>query len=264
MSEWFQAVLLGLLEGLTEFIPVSSTGHLIVVGHLIEFKGDRAATFEVFIQLGAILAVVFIYKDKFLGLLDFEKKSGFSGANGIVLLALTTAPALVVGLLIHSYIKTYLFNPMTVALGLGLGGLVMIWAERHLPKPAESSLDEILKGDAFKIGLFQCLAMWPGVSRSGATIIGGMMIGMHRKVASEYSFLAAVPVMCAATIFDLYKSRDFLSAADVPIFLIGFVVSFISAWFAVKFFLRLISTHTLEAFGWYRVALSVGILAFML
>ncbi len=263
MSEWFLAVLLGLVEGLTEFIPVSSTGHLIVAGDLLKFTGDKAATFDVFIQLGAILAVVFIYKEKFLGLLSFEKKDGFSGMNGIILLALTTAPALVIGFLVHSYIKTYLFNPTTVALGLGLGGVIMIIAERKLPTAEETTLDQIQRGDALKVGFFQCLAMWPGVSRSGATIIGGMMIGMHRKIASEYSFLAAVPVMCAATIYDLYKSRSFLSLSDVPFFAIGFVVSFISAWFAVRFFLKLISTHTLEAFGWYRIGIAALILAFV-
>lgn len=258
-----QAVLLGLVEGLTEFIPVSSTGHLIVAGDLLKFQGEKAATFDVFIQLGAILAVVLIYHEKFLGLLDFKSKAGFSGVGGIRLLALTTAPALVVGALIHSYIKTHLFNPTTVAFGLGLGGAVMILAERHLPTPAETALDQIKPREALYVGLFQCLAMWPGVSRSGATIIGGMMIGLHRRIASEYSFLAAVPVMCAATIFDLYKSWRFLTPSDIPTFAIGFVVSFISAWFAVKFFLRLISTHTLKAFGWYRIAVALLILGFV-
>ncbi len=263
MSEWMKAVLLGLVEGLTEFIPVSSTGHLIITGDLLAFKGNAASTFEVFIQLGAILAVVFLYKERFIGLLDFKKKTGLSGMNGLLLLAVTTAPALVVGFLVHSYIKTYLFNPFTVALGLGVGGLIMIVAENRLPVSKINKIDELKPRDALFVGLFQCLAMWPGVSRSGATIVGGMLVGIERKTAAEYSFLAAVPVMCAASIYDLYKSRAFLSASDIPIFLIGFVVSFISAWFAIKFFIRLLGKYTLKPFGWYRVGMALLILAFM-
>lgn len=263
MSEWMKAVLLGLVEGLTEFIPVSSTGHLIITGDLLAFKGNAASTFEVFIQLGAILAVVFLYKERFLGLLDFKKKTGLSGMNGLLLLAVTTAPALVVGFFVHSYIKTYLFNPFTVALGLGVGGLIMIVAEHKLPLPKIKKVDELKIRDALWVGLFQTLAMWPGVSRSGATMVGGMMVGIERKTAAEYSFLAAVPVMCAATIYDLYKSRAFLSASDLPIFSIGFVVSFVSAWFAIKFFIRVLGKYTLKPFGWYRVGMALLILAFL-
>lgn len=262
MTEMVQAVLIGVVEGLTEFIPVSSTGHMIVVGSLIEFEGARAATFEVFIQLGAILAVVVLYKERFLGLFSFEKGNGFSGLDGMVLLALTTAPALVVGATVHSYIKTYLFNPMTVALGLGVGGIVILISERHLPHPKKNGIEGLMWRDALLIGLFQCLAMWPGVSRSAATIVGGMLIGIERKTAAEYSFLAAVPVMCAATVYDVYKSQDFLAASDIPMFLVGFFVSFVSAWLAVKFFIRLLGTHTLKPFGWYRIAVSVLIFAF--
>ncbi len=263
MSDTLKAILLGLVEGLTEFIPVSSTGHLIITGDLLQFKGDVASTFEVFIQLGAILAVVFIYKERFIGLLDFEKKTGLSGVNGLKLLAITTAPALVFGFLVHGYIKTHLFNPFTVALGLGIGGVIMIVAEHRLPVPKINKVDELKPRDALLVGLFQCLAMWPGVSRSGSTIVGGMLVGIERKTAAEYSFLAAVPVMCAATIYDLYKSRAFLSASDIPVFMTGFVVSFISAWFAIKFFIRLLGKCTLKPFGWYRIAIAILILVFM-
>ncbi len=263
MNDHLKAVLLGLVEGLTEFIPVSSTGHLIVTGDLLQFKGNTASTFEVFIQLGAILAVVFLYKERFVGLLDLKKKVGLSGMNGLILLAITTAPALVFGFLVHGYIKTYLFNPFTVALGLGVGGLIMIVAEQKLPVSKINKVDELKPRDALLVGLFQCLAMWPGVSRSGATIVGGMLVGIERKTAAEYSFLAAVPVMCAATIYDLYKSRAFLSTSDIPIFMIGFVVSFISAWFAVKFFIHLLGKCTLKPFGWYRIGIAVLILVFL-
>lgn len=264
MTEIIQAVLIGLVEGITEFIPVSSTGHMIVVGRLIAFEGAKAATFEVFIQLGAILAVVIIYKDRFFKLLSLARGEGFSGLDGIMLLALTTMPAVVVGLTVHSYIKTYLFNPMTVAIGLGVGGIVMILAERNLPKANKISLDVLKWRDALAIGLFQCLAMWPGVSRSASTIVGGMMINIERKTAAEYSFLAAVPVMCAATIYDVYKSRDFLSASDIPLFVVGFVVSFLSAWLAVKFFIRLLGKYTLKPFGWYRIGVALFIFAILL
>lgn len=263
MSEWMKAILLGLVEGLTEFIPVSSTGHLIVTGDLLQFKGDAASTFEVFIQLGAILAVVLLYKERFIGLLDFKKKEGLSGMNGLLLLAITTTPALIFGFFVHSYIKTYLFNPFTVALGLGVGGFIMIVAEYKLPLPKIKKVDDLKPRDALLVGLFQCLAMWPGVSRSGATIVGGMLVGIERKTAAEYSFLAAVPVMCAATIYDLYKSRAFLSSSDIPIFLIGFVVSFISAWFAIRFFIRILGKYTLKPFGWYRIGIAALILIFL-
>lgn len=264
MTETVQAILLGFLEGLTEFIPVSSTGHLIVVGHLIEFTGAKAATFEVFIQLGAILAVVFLYKERFFALLSFQKSDRFSGRNGLTLLALTTFPALAVGAVAHSYIKIYLFNPMTVAIGLGVGGIVIIVAERKLSNNGKAQIDDLHYRDALLIGLFQCLAMWPGVSRSGATIVGGMLIGVERKTAAEYSFLAAVPVMCAATIFDIYKSRAFLDTSDISTFTIGFVVSFIAAVFSVKVFIHLLTSHTLKPFGWYRIGLALVIIAFPL
>lgn len=259
MTELFQALILGLVEGLTEFIPVSSTGHLIVAGQLLGFEGAKANTFDVFIQLGAILAVVVLYHKRFLGLLAFEEKGRFAGLNGMILLALTTAPALLFGALAHSYIKEHLFNSVTVAIGLGVGGVAIIVAERHLPKPERTGLDALTRRDALAVGFFQCLALWPGVSRSASTILGGMIIGIERKAAAEYSFLAAVPVMFAATAFDLYKSLPFLSGADVPVFLTGFVVSFISAWFAVKFFIHLLASHTLKPFGWYRIALALVI-----
>ena len=276
MIELLQALVLGLVEGLTEFLPVSSTGHLIVAGHLLGFEGDKANSFDIFIQLGAILAVVFLYRERFFRLLSFEKaerrqsfaaepilKEGFGGLNGIVLLGLTTLPALVFGFLAHSYIKKHLFNPTTVAIGLAVGGLAILLIERNLPKTKRFGLDSLTWREALAVGFFQCLALWPGMSRSGSTILGGMAIGIERKTAAEYSFLAAVPVMFAATAYDLLKSRSFLSAADIPLFLVGFVVSFLSAWLAIRFFIHLLANHTLKPFGWYRIAVAVIILLVM-
>jgi undecaprenyl-diphosphatase len=260
MIERIDSFILGVVEGLTEFIPVSSTGHLILAGHLLGQEGEKAATFEVFIQLGAILAVVFLYKERFIGLMPNNKKPGFAGINGLYLLFLTTLPALVFGWLAHDFIKSHLFNSKTVALGLGIGGAAILLIERSLPKVRYDGVDFLGWRQALSIGLFQCLALWPGVSRSGATILGGMMIGVERKTAAEYSFLAAVPVMFAAVSYDLYKSLPFLRASDIPDFAIGFVVSFVSAWFTVKFFMRLLGRHTLIPFGWYRLAAAVAIL----
>lgn len=260
MSEVVYASILGVVEGLTEFIPVSSTGHLIITGHLLGFEGPKAATFEVFIQLGAILAVVVLYRDRFVGLLNFDKKKGFVGVNGLMLLAWTTFPALVFGAAAHGFIKAHLFNPTTVAIGLSVGGIGILLTERFLPKAKTHGLDALGWREALAIGFFQCLALWPGVSRSASTIVGGMLMKVERKTAAEYSFLAAVPVMFAATAYDLYKSRSFLQWTDATTFLIGFVISFISAWFAVTFFIKLLGRHNLIAFGWYRIIVAIAVL----
>lgn len=257
------AILIGLLEGLTEFIPVSSTGHMIIAGHLLGFTGERADAFEIFIQLGAILAVAFLYRDRFLGLIPGRAPAGtaaaprFAGVRGLMLLGITTAPALVVGKLAHHAIKEKLFSPLTVAIGLAIGGLGLILIETFRPKTRVAKLDEIGVREAVWVGLFQCLSLWPGMSRAGSTIIGGMLAGVDRKTTAEYSFLAAVPIMIAATGYDLYKSREFLQASDAPLFAIGFVVALVSAWFAVRFFIGFLGKHTLKGFGWYRLALAV-------
>jgi undecaprenyl-diphosphatase len=260
MAELFYAVILGIVEGLTEFIPVSSTGHLIVAGHLLGFTGPAAATFEIFIQLGAILAVVYLYKDHFLRLCTFQTSRGFTGRRGIILLALTTVPGLVFGAGTHQFIKSYLFSVATVAVGLGLGGVGILVIERFLPRVKKSGLDALNYRDAILVGLCQCLALWPGMSRSACTIGGGMALGIERETAAQYSFLAAVPLMLAATVLDLYKSLPILQGSDVPMFGIGFVVSFIVAWLAIKFFLRFLGSHTLKPFGWYRIIVALGIL----
>ncbi len=260
MIDLLNAVILGIVEGLTEFIPVSSTGHLIIAGHLLGFEGAKASTFEIFIQLGSILAVVFLYKERFYRLFDFSKTRGFAGINGMVLLGLTTLPALIIGFLTHKFIKEHLFNTTTVAIGLAVGGIGILLAERFLPKPDKHGLDALRPRDALLIGLFQCLALWPGMSRAGSTIVGAMIIGTERKTAAEYSFLAAVPVMFAATGYDLLKNRSLLEASDLSFFAVGFIVSLIAAWFAVRTFIQLLSRYTLIPFGWYRIALAVLLL----
>ncbi len=253
---------LGIVEGLTEFIPVSSTGHLIVVGHWLGFDGDRADTFVIFIQLGAILAVVMLYRQRFLGLIPgnnrhhvepSEHPRGFSGLRGLGLITLTTLPAAVVGVLIYDFIKDNLFSSATVAFGLALGGIVIIAAERRLPSVLHTSLDSLTWREALLIGTFQCLALWPGVSRSAATILGGMFLGLERKTAAEYSFLVAVPALLGAAGFDLIQNMDKLGASDIPLFAIGFGVSFVAAWLAIRLFLRLLAVVTLQPFGWYRI-----------
>jgi len=259
MAEWLLILILGLVEGITEFIPVSSTGHLIVAGHILGFEGERAKTFEIFIQLGAILAVVFLYKDTFLGLFTRRHTGGFAGFHGLLLLALTTLPISVSGLLLHGYIKKYLFAPTIVAIGLGVGGIAILLVERWLPRVKRFSLGALRWHDALTVGLFQCLALWPGTSRAAATIIGAMLIGIDRKTAAEYSFLAAVPAMCAAVGYDLWKSRSILSTADIPAFTLGFVVAMVSAALMVKGFLRLLGSYTLSPFGWYRIVVALAI-----
>ncbi|MBI5248047.1 MAG: undecaprenyl-diphosphate phosphatase [Desulfomonile tiedjei] len=261
MVDWWIAAVLGIVEGVTEFLPVSSTGHLILVGNLLGFSGEKAACFDVFIQLGAIFAVVCLYYYRFVGLIPVQgfsgfARQGFSGIRGLTLLAVTTLPALLIGAFAHKAIKQYLFGPMTVVWALGIGGIAIILVEKFKPESSVEELDGLSCKQALAIGLFQILAMWPGVSRSAATIVGGMLSGLNRKVAAEYSFLAAVPVMVAATGYDLYKEWRFLSVSDIGFFAVGFVVSFVSAALAVKTFISLVQRWSLAPYAWYRIAVA--------
>lgn len=255
----FKAIVMGLVEGLTEFLPISSTGHLIVVGDLINFHSD-GRVFEIAIQLGAILAVVVEYRKKFthvaLGMFNDTLAQKF-----IINILIAFLPAMVVGVLFISLIKTYLFNAFTVATMLILGGLVILWAERRQHKVRVHDVDEMKWHDALKVGLFQVVAMVPGTSRSGATIIGGLFIGLDRKVAAEFSFFLAVPTMFAATAYDIFKHRDLLSMDDFPMFAAGFITAFLSAWLAVRTLVRFVANHTYEIFAWYRIAFGGLILA---
>lgn len=256
MSLILIAVLLGLVEGVTEFIPVSSTGHLIVAGHLLGFTGGKAETFEIFIQLGAILAVVHLERRRFVDLLNPRARGGFSGPRGCGLLALTTLPALVFGYLFHDAIRERLFGPATVAWALFVGGLGILLAERYPRATRTGSLDRLTWTQALLVGLFQCLALWPGVSRSASTIIGGLIGGLERRTAAVYSFFAAVPIMAAATGYDLLKSRHLLERADFAPFAVGFVVAFLAAWATVRTFVALLGRFTLRPYAWYRIAIA--------
>ncbi len=260
------AALMGVVEGLTEFLPVSSTGHLILAGHYTGFDQllgkETADAFEIVIQLGAILAVVAAYPGRFVGLLRFKDNRGLTGLRGIGLLVITSIPAAIVGLLVHKAIEKHLFNNMTVAAALAVGALWILAVEYYRPQTKVDGVDSLTWREALSIGLFQCLALWPGMSRSASTILGGMMSGVERKTATEYSFFAAVPIMIAATLFkfcDFYRHQAHFDVAQMQVFAIGFVVSFIFAWIAVKGFIHFLSRHTLVPFAWYRLAVSAAV-----
>lgn len=234
MHSLLVAAILGIVEGLTEFLPVSSTGHMIIVGHLLGFEGDTAKTFEVVIQLGSILAVVVMFWRRLFGLIGIHfghppHEGVGKGRLSLIHILLGMVPAVVLGLVFHDFIKS-LFNPINVMYALVVGGVLLIIAEVLKPKePKAPGLDDMTYRQAFFIGCFQCLALWPGFSRSGATISGGMLVGVSRYAASEFSFLLAVPMMMGATALDLYKSMGFLTMADLPMFAVGFVTAFLVA-----------------------------------
>lgn len=260
-----KAALLGIVEGLTEFLPVSSTGHLILFGDLIEFHGALAGTFEIFIQLGAILAVVVLYKERFVALLPNKgvESDRLSGVPGCVKLFVGCLPAFILGPLLHSTIKEMLFFPGPVALALIVGGVLLIAIERRQREPSVCDVSDITLKQCFGVGVFQCLALWPGFSRSGATILGGLLLGLERKVAAEFSFLLAVPVMCAAVAYDLLKTAAGFSLQDLPVFALGFVISFMTAIAAIRFFLSLLTRFTLAPFGIYRIVIGICVLVLL-
>lgn len=247
-----KAAVLGLVEGATEFIPVSSTGHLILAQDLLNYQGAKAESFAIFIQLGAILAVVWLYRTKVFGVLSSAGQNPQS-RQLLVNLAVAFLPAAIVGFLVHDWIKEYLFNPVTVAWALLVGGIVILLIEKWDPAVTVEEADYIPVRTALGIGLAQVLSLFPGVSRSGATIMGARSLGLSRRAATEFSFFLAIPVMFAATGYDLVKSLDALSAADAPVFAVGFIVSFISAVIVVKAFLAFVSRKSFAGFAWYRI-----------
>jgi undecaprenyl-diphosphatase len=252
-------VILGAVEGLTEFLPISSTGHQIIVADLINFGGERAMAFNIIIQLGAILAVVWEFRRKILDIitgLPTQRNAQRFTLN----LFIAFLPAVVLGVIFADLIHEYLFNPITVAVALVLGGFVMLWAEKRQHRVRVDHIDDMHWTDALKVGCAQCLAMIPGTSRSGSTIIGGLLFGLSRKAATEFSFFLAMPTMVGAAVYSGFKYRHLFSADDLPVFAIGFVVAFIFAMIAVRALLKFIANHSYAVFAWYRIAFGILIL----
>lgn len=254
-----KAAVMGIVEGLTEFLPISSTGHLILAGSLLGFTGDKVKVFEIAIQTGAILAVILVYFQRLWGVatgLGHDPQARRFVANVLI----GFLPAVVLGLLLGKMIKAHLFTPTVVATSFIAGALVILLAERMTTQARVRSVDDMSWKDALKVGLVQCLALIPGTSRSGATIIGGMLLGLSRQTATEYSFFLAMPTLIGAGAYSLYKERELLSLADVPMFGIGLLFSFLSAWVCVRWLLRYVATHDFVPFAWYRIAFGVVVL----
>ena len=258
-----KAAIMGIVEGLTEFLPISSTGHLILAGALLGFDDDKAKVFDIAIQTGAIFAVILVYWQKIrdtVVALPTEKQAQQFALN--VLIAFI--PAVVLGLLFGKAIKENLFTPVVVASTFIIGGFIILWAEKRQAKnPAVArihAVEDMSMMDALKVGLVQCFAMIPGTSRSGATIIGGMLLGLSRKAATDFSFYLAIPTLIGAGAYSLYKERGLLSVADIPMFAVGLLFAFISAWLCIRWLLKYIASHSFVPFAWYRIAFGIVVL----
>jgi undecaprenyl-diphosphatase len=261
-----KAAVMGVVEGLTEFLPISSTGHLILAGSLMDFNDAKAKVFDIAIQTGAIFAVVIVFWERISSTITALPTQRIARRFAVNVL-IAFLPAVVLGLLLGHTIKQYLFTPSVVASSFILGGFVILWVEgfgRDRPENEHPNdrarilnVENMAPIDALKIGMAQCLAMIPGTSRSGATIIGGMLFGLSRKVATDFSFYLAIPTLIGAGAYSLYKERALLSIADAPLFAVGTVTSFISAWICVRWLLKYIATHSFIAFAWYRIAFGV-------
>ncbi len=253
------ALILGLIEGATEFLPVSSTGHLIIAGQLLGFNDDKGKVFEIAIQLAAILAVVWEYRQR-LGHALVNMTREEASKRFAMNLAVAFLPAAVIGFFFIKQIKFYLFNATVVAVALIIGGVLILWAERRKHVVSVQEVDDMRWQDALKVGFAQALAIIPGTSRSGATIIGGLFFGLSRKAATEFSFFLAIPTMFAATLYDVYKNWALFSLADLPVFAVGAIASFISAFLCVRWLLRFVSSHDFSVFAWYRIAFGIIVL----
>ena len=254
-----KALILGVVEGLTEFLPVSSTGHLIVVGQLLDFNDEKGKIFELVIQTGAMLAIVWEYRAKFGGVitgLAHDRQS----QQFVVNLAVAFLPAAVLGLAFGKYIKAALFKPVPVAIAFIVGGLIILWAERRKHNITVQAVDAMRWTDALKVGCAQAFALIPGTSRSGATIIGGLLFGLSRRAATEFSFFLAVPTLIAAGAYDLYRNRALFDAGDTGIFAVGLAAAFASAFLCVRWLLRYIASHDFTVFAWYRIAFGIVVL----
>ena len=265
-----KAAVMGVVEGLTEFLPISSTGHLILAGALLGFDDEKAKVFDIAIQTGAIFAVILVYWQKIKSTVIALPTQRLA-RRFVLNVFIAFVPAVVLGLLFGNAIKAHLFTPTVVASSFIIGGFIILWVEGWGRKPLPEghpddharivNVESMTPMDALKVGLVQCLAMVPGTSRSGATIIGGMLLGMSRKAATDFSFYLAIPTLIGAGAYSLYKERALLSMADVPMFSVGLVFSFLSAWLCVRWLLRYIATHSFVVFAWYRIAFGIVVLA---
>jgi undecaprenyl-diphosphatase len=256
------ALILGIVEGITEFLPISSTGHLILAGHLLNFTGPKANLFEIVIQSGAIAAVLWEYRQRFVWVIKGVWTDRLA-QRFVVNIALAFMPLAVLGLRFKKELELYLFKPVPVALAFIVGGIIILWVERKGARdsvPRVSSVDEVNAVDALKLGFIQALALFPGTSRSGATIIGGMMLGLSRRAAAEFSFFLAVPTLLGATAYKLYKEHHLLSASDAGFYAVGMLVSFISALVVIRVLIRFVSGNTFIPFAWYRIAFGIVVL----
>jgi len=254
-----KALILGVVEGLTEFLPISSTGHLILVGDLLQFNDEKGKIFEIVIQCGAILAVCWEYSAKIVSV--FAHLTNDRGAQRFALnLLIAFLPVAILGLVFGKAIKAALFKPVPVAIAFIVGGLIILWAERRTHRITVESVDDMTWKDALNVGLAQCLALIPGTSRAGATIIGGLFLGLSRRAATEFSFFLAIPVLFAASAYELFKNRSLLSGSDLGWFGVGFVAAFVAAFFSVRWLLRYISGHDFTVFAWYRIAFGLAVL----
>jgi undecaprenyl-diphosphatase len=258
-----KAAVMGVVEGLTEFLPISSTGHLILVGSLLGFHDEKAKVFDIAIQTGAIFAVILVYWRKIretLLSLPTSRQSQQLATNILV----AFFPAVILGLTLGKMIQAHLFTPIVVATTFIIGGFIILWAEKRQSAGKGyvrvETMDDMTTMDAVKVGLVQCLAMIPGTSRSGATIIGGMLLGLSRKAATDFSFFLAMPTLIGAGLYSLYKQRAVLSLQDLPMFGVGLLFSFISAWICVRWLLRYIATHSFVPFAWYRIVFGLVVL----
>jgi undecaprenyl-diphosphatase len=255
-----KAAILGIVEGLTEFLPISSTGHLIVVGSLLNFNDDRGKLFEIVIQSAAIMAVMWEYRAKITEVLGGLQRGEAKAIRFLTNIAIAFMPMAIIGLIFGKHIKAALFNPITVAVTSIIGALFILWAEKRKHTITVESVDDLSWRDALKVGFAQALALIPGTSRSGATIIGGLFFGLSRKAATEFTFFLAMPTLIAATVYEMYKERALLSADDMGMWAVGFIASFISAFLCVRWLLRFISSHDFTIFAWYRIGFGLVVL----
>jgi len=251
---WLNAIIMGIVEGITEFLPVSSTGHLLLMNEILSFKGPEGNVFEIVIQFGAILAVVAVYFER-LWKVTIELPTSAKARKFVMAVSVAFLPAMFIGFFAHDFIKSVLFNPTIVAISLIIGGFAILLIEKKAPKPNIHEVENMSLKTALIIGFAQCLAMIPGVSRSGATIMGALLIKVDRKVAAEFSFFLAIPTMAAATVYDLYKNWEHLTLDDGALIAVGFVVAFFSALIVVRSFVSFISKHGFAPFAWYRIAI---------